>query len=756
MPTLTVEPIFGSFWFVALLVLALLAGLMLIPESKELSRGRHRVLWGIRILVIIAMLLALLRPGITLTTRSAPRGAIAVMVDLSSSMELASEQAKRTRWEVEQLVLKELLDNQDRLGKDSPIVVYGYDEELRALSSPENKGTLPPKPAGSSTDIGKPLSQLIATQVDPPLAAVVWLGDGTQTVTPPDIDAQQVVRQLSQLDVPLMAIGIGPRAESERLLDLAIESVPEQFEAFSRNQLVVRGILHSRGVVHRELKVDLQMRATDGKVTTLATDTLRPDKLDQSIPFRLPMVAPDEGSYELFVRVGLLDGELIAENNESQSFLNVRQGGSRILFLEGEIRPEQKFIRRSLADSQEFQIEFALMPKNRQEFWPEDRSAALASNTYSAFILGDVDADALGQENLRLLAERVKNGAGLIVLGGYNAYGPGGYANTPLADILPVMIDSRIRQGIGQPHIEELHWPGPIPFTPRGVHPVTQLGTDADNESVWTSLKPFTGANRWSKVQDLPSVKILGVGHDGQPLLVAGEAGKGRVLCAAFDSSYQWWLQGKSELHRQFWRQAILWGMRREASEETIRVEMTKRQRLFKDQTAEVLVHWTPGEKGTPIPDSTKLRVFQGGRDIGGITLTKKDDKTMQGKLESPAKSGRYELKAMTKSSEGKDLVNVLPFVVLEKSIESLYPIPDWQLMTQLGQINEPAGGGLYAPEQVKDIVEKLLERKKQAAVELVESYRVGDGEPDSWAVFIIIVGLLIIQWSLRKRWSLA
>jgi hypothetical protein len=224
----------------------------------------------------------------------------------------------------------------------------------------------------------------------------------------------------------------------------------------------------------------------------------------------------------------------------------------------------------------------------------------------------------------------------------------------------------------------------------------------------------------------------------------------------AFDSSYQWWLQGKSELHRQFWRQVILWSMRREASEESIRIEMTKRQRLFKDQSADVLVHWTPGDSGKAIPEETKLRIFEKGLDIGGIVLTKKDDRTMEGKLESPPRAGRYELRATTKASDGKELSNTLPFVVLEKSIEALYPVPDWQLLSQLSQINEPAGGALFAPEEVDKIVDKLLERKKQAAVELVESYRIGDGDIDSWAVFLAIVSLLVVQWLLRKRWNLA
>ena len=47
-------------------------------------------------------------------------------------------------------------------------------------------------------------------------------------------------------------------------------------------------------------------------------------------------------------------------------------------------------------------------------------------------------AEAFKGDELKELADTVKAGAGLIMLGGFHSFGPGGYSETPLADVLPV------------------------------------------------------------------------------------------------------------------------------------------------------------------------------------------------------------------------------------------------------------------------------------------------------------------------------
>src|SRR5205814_7477774 len=68
------------------------------------------------------------------------------------------------------------------------------------------------------------------------------------------------------------------------------------------------------------------------------------------------------------------------------------------------------------------------------------RSAAdLAA--YQAVVLVNIPASSLGSDAMALLQASVRDlGTGLVVVGGAESYGPGGYAGTPLETALPVQI----------------------------------------------------------------------------------------------------------------------------------------------------------------------------------------------------------------------------------------------------------------------------------------------------------------------------
>ncbi|MCS7172121.1 MAG: VWA domain-containing protein [Armatimonadetes bacterium] len=68
---------------------------------------------------------------------------------------------------------------------------------------------------------------------------------------------------------------------------------------------------------------------------------------------------------------------------------------------------------------------------------------------YEAVILEDLPAHRLSQAQMESLRTYVASlGGGLVVVGGTRAFGPGGYAGTPLEEVLPVSMDVRHRVGI--------------------------------------------------------------------------------------------------------------------------------------------------------------------------------------------------------------------------------------------------------------------------------------------------------------------
>src|SRR5205085_1745712 len=57
---------------------------------------------------------------------------------------------------------------------------------------------------------------------------------------------------------------------------------------------------------------------------------------------------------------------------------------------------------------------------------------------FDVILVGDLDASYWKPPAMELLVKRVRDGAGLLALGGYHSLGPGGYGGTPLEAILPV------------------------------------------------------------------------------------------------------------------------------------------------------------------------------------------------------------------------------------------------------------------------------------------------------------------------------
>ena len=143
------------------------------------------------------------------------------------------------------------------------------------------------------------------------------------------------------------------------------------------------------------------------------------------------------------------------------------------------------------------------------------------------------------------------------------------------------------------------------------------------------------------------------------------------------------------------------------------------------------------------------------GQDLGLIPLAKRDNGSMRASFAGAKEAGRFEWRAQTTASNGKSIEAKLPFVVVDQSVESLQPIPDWQLMEQMARLNASAGGALIAPDQTNDILTLLQERRKQSTETTIENRKLGEGVLDSWVAFLCLGVLMLLQWSLRKKWNL-
>ena len=122
----------------------------------------------------------------------------------------------------------------------------------------------------------------------------------------------------------------------------------------------------------------------------------------------------------------------------------------KVLYMEGEPRFEVKFIRRAVEGRQEpagrpscsgpprtstCRLDVG-SPDELVGGFPKTREELFA---YRAIILGSVEAASFSPDQLRMLADFVsKRGGGLLMLGGRRSFAEGGWAGTPVAEVLPV------------------------------------------------------------------------------------------------------------------------------------------------------------------------------------------------------------------------------------------------------------------------------------------------------------------------------
>ena len=160
---------------------------------------------------------------------------------------------------------------------------------------------------------------------------------------------------------------------------------------------------------------------------------------------------------------------------------------------------------------------------------------------YDLIILSDYPREQISDDRLQEIADYVKFGGSLLMIGGWESFTGLNieYKNSPIEDILPVMLsvkDDRRNydQGIAvipcenlHPVCDDLDWdrPGIIggynEFIPKENAKTVLCGQKV----------------KLSVIDGIPSAKM---DHEKIPLLVYGQAGKGKTAALAFDLAPHW------------------------------------------------------------------------------------------------------------------------------------------------------------------------------------------------------------------------
>lgn len=752
---LTVEPIWG--WGGVALVAAALVSLLVAIDRvqlRTLTPSRRWWLLGLKAAASLILLLAMLRPAVVATETDEHTVQLLIAADVSRSMSTPDGPGGITRWKALEEDLQRASVIWSEMKDKIDIRQFEFDKQLRPR--PEDRT----EPDGTMTAIGQALDDLVREARQQPTAAILFFTDGSQrALSPFDLDPLLSARKLAEANAPVYPVGYGATSLTSTTLDLAVQDLLVDPVVFEKKLVPIKIQLRGSGAAGK--KATLRVLVEDRSGKTLGTSgelkpapaaltskpviqtEIKTDNEPQTV--ELSFLPSTSGELKLAVEVEPQDGELILGNNRLETIITIRQGGLRVAYFDL-LRPEQTALR-MVNGSDKIQLDYYQVLGGRFKSRTVIPTTAFERGQYDVYLIGDVPAEVFGEENLKNLALRVREGNGLMMLGGLENFSSGGYAVTPLTDLLPVTLTGDITLQ-GKPDVKA-QYSGPQAMLPTELglkRYVMQLASGEKNRSRWEGLAPLMGATKLTAKNDL--VEIWATTREGHPLLLATEVGRARVAAFGGDTTYQWTLHGQGEEHQRFWRQMILWLARKEVDSDQpawVRVE----PRNFLPGATVPLEFGARAPNGDPITDA----VFE-------VKVTRPDGETVR--VPPRANNGQFTAEFPQSDLPGDYWVRVTArkdqaslgfdaitrFIVDPKDLELDQPNADYDMLRKIAELT---GGQLLRSEDLEKFLKDLQGRKLDELTR-IQVYPLWD---NGW-LLAAFVSVMAAEWTIRKRAGLA
>ena len=406
---------FAAPWLLAVgvpLVLFVLWRVRRLPV--EHAGTRRRAIQGL--MVIAAASAALALAGLEIGSRI-DRMAVVFLLDRSRSVERAGEQGTAAEVEAMRAAL-EAMDRDDRAG----LVVFGAEAATEVVPSPSPAiGARRASVPRDATDIAAAIRRALADLPAEHAGRIVLVSDGVETQG----DALEAAASAASRGVTIDVVPI-ERAPSP---EVAVDRVrlPETANPGEPVDL--------RVITRATRPTDVRVRVTrDGEV--IAEAETRVGEGHDVLQMR--DIAPEAGvhRYDVLVEPLADAADSSRENNEGGAFVRVL-GGSKVLVLTGE--PDQASALAAAIRRSGLEVDVTGAAGA-----PADL-ATLAS--YDAVVLSDLSARALSERQMQHLKSYVRDlGGGLLMVGARNSFGLGGWAYTPVEEVLPATFDLRQRR----------------------------------------------------------------------------------------------------------------------------------------------------------------------------------------------------------------------------------------------------------------------------------------------------------------------
>ncbi len=551
-------PTAGAYTAATLALGAVVMAVLGYRDARRRGRLRDRIiLAALRTATLLVVLFCLFRPVLIVKAAVPQQNFLAVLLDDSRSMQIAD-------WNTDAraaFVRKEFgaadAGLLKALGDKFVLRTFRFSSSASRAASAADLDF-----AGPQTKLGAALDGARQELAGLPLAGMVLVSDGADTT---DAELTDALLALKAEGVPVFTVGVGRERLSR---DIQVDRVSTPRRALKGASLMIDAVITQTGYAGETVALNVE---DDGRIVGSQDVKLPADGEPAAV--RVRFTAADAGARVFRFRIAPRAGEQVTQNNQRDALIEVTDRREKILYFEGEPRFEMKFIRRAVTDDMNLQV-VALQrtadnkylridvddPEHLLGGFPKTREELFA---YRGLILGSIEAGAFTGDQLRMIAEFVeKRGGGLLMLGGPRAFAEGGYAGTPVGDVLPVVLDRPARSGESNAvsHLK-------VGLTRGGEsHAVTQIApTEAASAARWRELPTVTSVNPLTQVK--PGATVLLSGTDDrrrdQVVLAYQRYGRGKAIAFPVQDSWQWQMHASipvdDQTHENYWRQLLRW-----------------------------------------------------------------------------------------------------------------------------------------------------------------------------------------------------
>lgn len=721
------------FLLIGILAIAITAVILTyIRLYSVLSRRQASWIVILRVLLVIIILGAVFRPTISFLKSKLQKSCCLLLFDTSKSMGVHGHFSPKSKLEIVKDTIQRDKNKFIRiLSKQFIVRIFEFSKSSAEMSEKDIPAKL--SAHGNSTDIAASIENAVKTIGEVPISGVILFTDGNNNT------GKNTVKRIKSLAVPIYSVGLGNAGANKSFKDVSITHISSPSTGYLGEKINIDIKIKNRGYAGKLVPVNVEL---DGEVISSSSMLLKESGNAQNL--EIGFIPKQVGVCRYVVEIPPPEGELITQNNKRTFTVLINSQKIKVLYIEGGLRWEYKFLKRTLESDPHINLTAFILTSSGQ-FYQQGISTHRELNDilhhkenlkeYDIIILGNIK-NMFDKKSASNIVNFTRNGGGFLILGGKNSFESGGYQRGALSKIFSVVL-----KGSGGWEKKTFV---PVLTPEASRHPVLK--------NIKTQLPALSGFNLLSRPKPGAIVLIYASGPKSLkkwPVLIVQNYGEGKVAAFATDSTWKWAFAEDINIYQTFWGQMVRWlcsGDKKPKQDTDHLLIYTNKDYYRPGETIHIMASAYDKEYRRYDKANINCQITTPSNKKAFLNLTNVEGKTGEYEADYEADDiGYYQLKAYAKIQDISE-EELIGFAVGNPYMEE----EDIGLNdVLLKDIALSTGGVYHTPKNIDGIFNEIKARHRQT----VTSYRIKlHNSPLLLFLFII---LLSAEWLIRKRLQL-